>query len=113
MRVCLRTTTERVGIFVRILLKKCTARPGRKLRNSNTKSPPRILIDQALSLPAPFPIRIPLAFLVRGIWGKTLNQINRLVISDFLTAFFKNIFNRKICLDDIRKGCKVNRPESP
>jgi len=66
-----------------------------------------------LSLPDPFPIRIPLGFLVKGRCGNVLNHTNRLVKSGLRTAFFKNTFNLKICLADMRKGCKVFNPQSP
>jgi hypothetical protein len=45
--------------------------------------------------------------------GKTLNHTNLLVDSGFLIARFKKTFIRKICLDDIRSGCKVIKPQSP
>jgi hypothetical protein len=89
------------------------ARPGRKFLNSNIKTPPRKLMDHAFSLPAPFPILIPLDFFVSGTCGKVLNQILRFVISGFLTARFKKTFNRKICFADIRKGCNDIKPQSP
>ena len=102
-----------VGIFVATVLKKCIALPSRKFRNSKTKTPPQVWICQAFNLPAPLPILIPLGFLVNGIWGNILNHTRRLVASGFLTAFFKKTFNRKIWRDDILRGCKDKRPESP
>jgi len=102
-----------VGIFVAALLKNLIARPGRRFLNSNTKTPPRIWICQLFNLPAPFPIRWPLGFLVKGRCGNVLNHTNRPVMSGFLTAFFKNTLNLKIWREDIRRGCKVLRPQSP
>lgn len=106
-------TTVCVGILVAIVLKKCTARPRRRFLNSNIKTPPQVCICQAFNLPAPFPIRIPLGFFVNGIWGNMLNHTKRFVISGFLTAFLIKTLSRKIWRDDIRKGCKVNNPQSP
>ena len=105
--------TVEVGILVAIVLKKCIARPKRRLRNSKTNTPPQIWICQAFNLPAPFPIRIPLGFFVKGICGNILNHTIRLVTSGFLTAFFKNTLSRKIWREDIRKGCSVRSPQSP
>lgn len=102
-----------VGTFVVTFLKKWTARPYRKFRNSKIKTPPLRLIDQALSFPAPLPIRIPLDFFVRGMCGKTLNQMRLFVISGFLTARLRKTFSRKICLADIRSGCSDSSPQSP
>lgn len=102
-----------VGILVAARLKNLIARPGRRFLNSKMKTPPRIWICQLFNLPAPFPIRCPLGFLVNGRWGKVLNQTNRPVISGFRTAFFKKTLNLKIWRDDIRRGCKVLRPQSP
>ena len=70
-------------------------------------------MTQVFNLPEPFPIRTPLGFLVNGMWGNILNQTFRFVISDFLTAFFKKTFIRKIFLAEIRKGLKTRRPASP
>lgn len=102
-----------VGNLVATFLKKWIARPGRKFLNSKTNTPPRIWICHAFSLPEPFPIRIPLGFLVKGMWGNVLNQTKRLVISGLRTAFFKKTFKRKICLEDILRGCIVRNPQSP
>jgi len=102
-----------VGILVAIVLKKCTARPSRRFLNSKIKTPPQVWICQALSLPAPFPIRIPLGFLVRGICGNILNHTSRLVISGFLIAFLRKTLSLKIWREDILKGCRVNKPQSP
>ena len=88
--------TVGVGILVAMVLKKCTARPKRRFRNSKTKTPPQICICQAFSFPAPFPIRIPFGFLVNGICGNMLNHTRRFVTSGFLTAFFKKTLSRKI-----------------
>ena len=102
-----------VGILVAIVLKKCTARPSRKFLNSKIKTQQHVWICHSLSLPAPFPIRIPLGFLVSGIWGNMLNQTKRFVISGFFTAFLRKTLSLKIWREDIRKGCKVNSPQSP
>jgi|TARA_B110000967_G_scaffold204874_1_gene248242 hypothetical protein len=70
-------------------LEKKAIRPKRKFLNSIRKTPAEILENHSESLPTPFPIRIPLAFLLRGMCGKELNQIFLFVKSDFLADFFK------------------------
>jgi hypothetical protein len=111
--LCRNTCFVGVGIFVVTFLKKWIALPYLKFLNSKIKTPPRRLMDQELSLPAPLPIRIPLDFFVSGMCGKVLNQIRRFVMSGFFTALLRNTFNRKICLADIRSGCSANNPQSP
>jgi len=100
-------------ILVTTFLKKKRARPGRRFLNSSKKAPPPRLTAHVFNLPAPLPIRVPLGFLVKGMWGNILNHTRRFVNSDFFTAFFKKTFNRKIRLADIRKGLRTFKPQSP
>ena len=103
----------RVGKRLATCLKKYLTRPIRKFLNSIILIPPANWDVQACNLPTPFPIRIPLTFLLIGKWGKTLNHTRRRVLSERLTAFFKKIFKLKICFPVKRKGFKLRRPESP
>jgi len=70
-------------------------------------------VYQVASLPAPFPIRIPFAFLDKGKWGNIDTQNARLVISDFLEDFFIESFNLNIRFADIRNGRSSNKPIVP
>jgi|TARA_B110000114_G_scaffold179476_2_gene213949 hypothetical protein len=112
-RVSRKTIDVGTVIFVITFLKKYRARPGRKFLNSSKKHPPLKLTNQVFNLPAPFPIRTPLAFLVKGMWGNMLNHTRRLVRSDFLTARFRKTFSLKIRFAEIRTGRRTRSPQSP
>ena len=92
---------------------KYTARPNRKFFNSNRAFPLLICVYQDASLPAPFPIRIPLGLRERGKWGKTDSQNARFVLSDRRDERFKKRFSLKIFLAEIRNGRSVIRATCP
>ena len=85
-------------------LLKCAARPGRKFLNSTKLLPPRSWVYHVESLPAPFPILIPLGLRDRGRWGNIATQKDRFVQSDFREDRLRKSFSRKIRFAEIRKG---------
>jgi hypothetical protein len=87
--------------------------PFLRFLNSIKIEPPDTLVNQHSSLPLPLPILIPLGFLVNGRWGNAKNQENRLVLSDFFTAFFKNSLNLNIWEADKCTGLSIIRPDPP
>lgn len=103
----------RVGSRLAICLKKYDERPYRKFRNSRIDIPPASCELQAYSFPTPFPIRIPLDFLLNGRCGKILNHAKRRVLSDRFVAFLRNIFKLKIRFPVKRNGLRFNKPASP
>ena len=55
------------------------------------KTPAGMSAAQPANLPLPLPILEPATFLLRGKYGKTLNQALREVLSALRTAFLRNI----------------------
>jgi hypothetical protein len=96
-----------------ICVKKCLERPGLKFLNSIRIEPPLTFVNQHSSFPLPFPILVPVGFLVKGKWGKAWNHTNLLVRSDFFEAFFRNNLKRDNCSAVNWIGLSISKPALP
>ena len=93
--------------------KKCIARPRLRFFNSINITPVDNLLNQILSFPLPLPIRDPITFLVKGIWGNVLTHTRRDVLSVRRAALLKNNFNLNIFLLFINNGFVSTNPIWP
>lgn len=92
---------------------KYFARPGRRFLNSIKVSPGLRTTNHKDSLPAPLPIREFFTFLVKGKWGKALNQKDLLVRSPFRELRFSNSVNLNMFVLDKDKVCWICNPTLP
>lgn len=93
--------------------RKYVALPLLKFFSSIKTTPVDSLLNQILNFPLPLPIREPITFLVRGIWGNVLTHTFLDVLSALRAAFFKKSFNLNIFLLFINKGLVKTRPTWP
>lgn len=71
------------------------------------------IANQPHSLPLPFPIREPLTLRVMGRWGKKLNHIRRLVLSDRRAARRIWFHSRETTVSPMNKGWLIRTPLLP
>ena len=96
-----------------ICLEKYLNLPYLKFFTSKMTWPERIKLNHEFSFPFPFPIRDPTTFLVRGKWGKALNQSFLLVLSDLRELFFSSKLNLNIFCAVSNKFLVTTKPCVP